>query len=71
MYAMRISPHENLTITLIRRNNYGDLRFQGSGTVSQQVSLADRLRVAPPCLRPHAWYWQETYTLGTLVDVVA
>lgn len=68
---MRIEPHANLTITLLRRNAYGDLRFRGSGTVSRQVSLAERLRVAPPCLKTCAWYWQDSNTLGKLIDVVA
>lgn len=68
---MRIEPHANLTITLLRRNAYGDLRFRGSGTPSLHVSFADRLRVAPPCLKTTAWYWQDSNNLGKLIDVVA
>lgn len=48
---MRVDPHANLTITLIRRNEFGRLRFVGSprGTsaVSSHVSAAHRCGIVP------------------------
>jgi hypothetical protein len=50
---MRVSPHANLTITLIRRNQFGSLRFRGCAPgyppCPTPQSLATRLRGMSRC----------------------
>jgi hypothetical protein len=48
---MRIEPHRNLTVTLIRRNQFSTLRYAASvprRPIAQVMHLAQRLKVCPP-----------------------
>ena len=49
---MSTAPHNNLTITLLNRNNYSTLRLRGAVPRRvirpRHVHLADRARIAPP-----------------------
>ena len=48
---MTTAPHDNLTITLLNRNNYSTLRLRGATprrvVRSRHVHMADRARIAP------------------------
>jgi hypothetical protein len=50
--GMRISPHHNLTITILRRNRFSDLRLRAASprrvVRADHVHAADRARLAPP-----------------------
>lgn len=68
---MHVAPHANLTITLIRRNNFSDLRLRGATprriVQPRHVEAADAARVVPAAeptrrdwphiraFRPTAW----------------
>lgn len=77
---MRVDPHANLTITLIRRNEFGWLRFVGRpgrpGAPASQIAAAHRCRLvprptsaadhgcAPKCLQPAPFPYDTPLPVG-------
>lgn len=75
---MHIAPHENLTITLLRRNNFSDLRLRGAAPRMAQLHASNRLRFTGSLHRTPAsadrFPWNSSFPFdgrGGRLDVLA